>query len=90
MEDKGSNDRIPNETEVKEMVRDILTRQMDEDPEGSVISSGIILPTISEHGFAEDHEAMVENPAEDIWGRYLKGEIDDPLAAVEDITPPFV
>lgn len=79
-----SDERTPNEAEIRAMVRDVLTRQMDEDPEGETISSGIILPTISEHGFSQDHETLVENPAETIWGRHLKGELHDPIAAIDD------
>ena len=74
----------PTGTQIGIMVHEILVRQMKEDPQGTTISSGIILPTIADHGFSDDHELLVEGPAEEIWGQYLKGGIIDPVAHAAD------
>lgn len=75
-------DRTPNEEEIATMARDVLTLQMAEDPRADTVSSGIILPTLVDHGFSHRHEALLEGPVEDAWGLYLRGEVADPLDAI--------
>lgn len=77
--------RAPDDDEIATMAREVLIQQMLDDPAADTVSSGIILPIMGDHGFSHEHEALLEGPVEDIWGRHLKGEIVDPVAAVESI-----
>ena len=72
----------PTAADISAMARSILSRQMEEGPDDTVVSSGIILPTIADYGFPHDYEIVVEDAVEDVWGRYLRGEIADLVAAV--------